>query len=165
MKPKPATRAPRNSKRSHRFSLVSAEAQQQMYRAIRAMGSANGGGAQGWSELSGTPGSLEQSSGGPGAPAVGVLGWSGAEIAEIAVCLAAGESCPLVLACPAPGARLVSDGARVIGGDSDHDLAVLKVNATSLPTVPLGDSSKVQLGEPVIALGYEIGRASCRERV
>jgi len=116
MKPKPATRAPRNSKRSHRFSLVSAEAQQQMYRAIRAMGSANGGGAQGWSELSGTPGSQEQSGGGPGAPAVGVLGWSGAEIAEIAVCLAAGESCPLVLACPAPGARLVSDGARVIGG-------------------------------------------------
>src|SRR6266542_6260484 len=111
MKPKPATRAPRNSKRSHRFSLVSPEAQQQMYRAIRAMGSANGGGAQRWSELSGTPavGSQEQSGGVSSASAVGSQERSGAEIAEIAVCLAAGESCPLVLACPAPGARVVSD--------------------------------------------------------
>ena len=33
---------------------------------------------------------------------------TGAEIAEIAACLAAGESCPLVLACPAAGARIVS---------------------------------------------------------
>jgi serine protease Do len=46
--------------------------------------------------------------------------------------------------------------ARVIGGDPEHDLAVLKVNATALPTVPLGDSSKLLLGERVIALGYAL---------
>jgi S1-C subfamily serine protease len=46
--------------------------------------------------------------------------------------------------------------ARVMGGDSDHDLAVLKVNQTGLPTVPLGNSSKLALGERVIALGYAL---------
>ncbi len=46
--------------------------------------------------------------------------------------------------------------ARVIGGDSDHDLAVLKIGATNLPTVPLGNSSKLALGERVVALGYAL---------
>jgi serine protease Do len=46
--------------------------------------------------------------------------------------------------------------ARVIGGDSDHDLAVLKIDGTALPSVPLGDSSKLQLGQTVIALGYAL---------
>lgn len=55
---------------------------------------------------------------------------------------------------PPPDGR--SFDARVIGGDSAHDLAVLKVNGRGLPTVPLGDSSKVLLGEPVIALGYAL---------
>jgi S1-C subfamily serine protease len=47
--------------------------------------------------------------------------------------------------------------ARVIGGDSDHDLAVLRLeNADDMPTVPLADSSELQLGQRVIALGYAL---------
>src|SRR5207302_3167067 len=49
--------------------------------------------------------------------------------------------------------------ARVIGGDSTADLAVLKVSARGLPTVPLGDSSKLLLGEPVVAIGYALALA------
>ncbi|HEY7478175.1 MAG TPA: trypsin-like peptidase domain-containing protein [Actinomycetota bacterium] len=46
--------------------------------------------------------------------------------------------------------------ARVIGGDCEHDLAVLKVDAKALPTVPLGSSSDLRLGQRVIALGYAL---------
>ncbi|HEX8100311.1 MAG TPA: trypsin-like peptidase domain-containing protein, partial [Actinomycetota bacterium] len=45
---------------------------------------------------------------------------------------------------------------RVIGGDSEHDLAVLKVNGQDLPTISLGDSGPLKLGEEVIALGYAL---------
>jgi serine protease Do len=47
--------------------------------------------------------------------------------------------------------------ARVIGGDPEADVAVLKVEATGLPTVPLGDSSRLQLGQQVVAIGYALG--------
>jgi serine protease Do len=46
--------------------------------------------------------------------------------------------------------------ARVIGGNSQHDLAVLKVDAQDLPTIAIGDSNAVKLGEPVVALGYAL---------
>jgi S1-C subfamily serine protease len=46
--------------------------------------------------------------------------------------------------------------ARVIGGDCLHDVAVLKVDATGLPTVPLGDSGSLVLGQRVVALGYAL---------
>jgi serine protease Do len=46
--------------------------------------------------------------------------------------------------------------ARVIGGDCQHDVAILKVAATGLPTVQLGSSSGLQLGESVVALGYAL---------
>src|SRR5436190_8358862 len=46
--------------------------------------------------------------------------------------------------------------ARVIGGDCQHDLAVLKVDATGLPTVPLGDSGTLELGQSVVAIGYAL---------
>jgi serine protease Do len=46
--------------------------------------------------------------------------------------------------------------ARVIGGDCLSDIAVLKVDATGLPTVRLGDSGSLQLGQPVVALGYAL---------
>jgi serine protease Do len=55
---------------------------------------------------------------------------------------------------PAPDGRTFT--ARVIGADSDRDVAVLKVNASDLPTVPLGKSSDLELGEQVIALGYAL---------
>jgi S1-C subfamily serine protease len=46
--------------------------------------------------------------------------------------------------------------ARVIGGDCQHDLAVLKIDANGLPTVPLGVSSALELGQPVVAIGYAL---------
>ena len=46
--------------------------------------------------------------------------------------------------------------ARVIGGDCQHDLAVLKIDATGLPTVPLGNSGALVLGQQVVALGYAL---------
>jgi serine protease Do len=55
---------------------------------------------------------------------------------------------------PPPSNR--SFTARVIGGDSAHDLAVLKVDATGLPTIPMGSSASLVLGERVVALGYAL---------
>ena len=49
--------------------------------------------------------------------------------------------------------------ARVIGGDVEADLAILKVEATDLPTVPLGNSSDLKLGQQVVAIGYALGLA------
>jgi serine protease Do len=46
--------------------------------------------------------------------------------------------------------------ATVLATGTDHDLAVLKVNADKLPTVTLGDSSNVAVGERVIAIGYAL---------
>jgi len=51
----------------------------------------------------------------------------------------------------------VSYDARVIGGDVESDIAILKVDATDLPTVPLGNSDDLQLGQPVVAIGYALG--------
>lgn len=47
--------------------------------------------------------------------------------------------------------------AEVVGVDEPTDLAVLKVDATDLPTVPLGDSSQVKVGDVVLALGNPLG--------
>jgi serine protease Do len=47
-----------------------------------------------------------------------------------------------------------------IGTDSAKDLALLKINATGLPTVPLGDSSQVQVGDGVVAIGNALGQYS-----
>ncbi|MBI3649013.1 MAG: trypsin-like peptidase domain-containing protein [Actinobacteria bacterium] len=46
--------------------------------------------------------------------------------------------------------------ARLIGSDCLHDLAVLKVDATNLPTVAIGSSSALQLGQRVVAIGYAL---------
>jgi serine protease Do len=46
--------------------------------------------------------------------------------------------------------------ARVIGGDCEHDLAVLKVDAEGLATVPLGSSDDLRLGQQVVAIGYAL---------
>jgi S1-C subfamily serine protease len=47
--------------------------------------------------------------------------------------------------------------ARVIGGDIGADLAILDINATDLPTVQLGSSADLRLGQRVVALGYALG--------
>jgi Do/DeqQ family serine protease len=47
--------------------------------------------------------------------------------------------------------------ATVVGSDAPSDLAVLKVNATALPAVPLGDSDAVRVGDVVLAVGNPMG--------
>jgi S1-C subfamily serine protease len=49
--------------------------------------------------------------------------------------------------------------AQVTGQDPDHDLAVLKINATGLRPITFGDSSKVQVGQFAIAVGSPLGLA------
>ena len=43
--------------------------------------------------------------------------------------------------------------ARVVGSDESTDLALLKVEAGNLPTVPLGDSDTLRVGDWVCAIG------------
>ncbi len=47
--------------------------------------------------------------------------------------------------------------AKVIGADKSSDLALLKVKAKNLPTVETGDSSKLKVGEWVVAIGSPFG--------
>ncbi|MDQ4005658.1 MAG: trypsin-like peptidase domain-containing protein [Actinomycetota bacterium] len=47
--------------------------------------------------------------------------------------------------------------ARVIGADENGDLTVLKMDAQGLPTIPLGDSDALQLGQTVVAVGFALG--------
>lgn len=47
--------------------------------------------------------------------------------------------------------------AAVIARDPVNDLAILKINGSNLPTVALGDSSKLQLGQTAIAIGNALG--------
>ena len=47
--------------------------------------------------------------------------------------------------------------AAVIGGDSDYDVAVLKINAAGLTPVVLGDSADVNVGDTVLAIGNPLG--------
>lgn len=42
--------------------------------------------------------------------------------------------------------------------DSSHDLAIIKIDATNLPTVEMGDSSHLKVGQTVIAIGNALGR-------
>src|SRR6185503_11994968 len=44
-----------------------------------------------------------------------------------------------------------------VGSDPPSDLAVLKVDATGLPTVTVGDSDRVRVGDVVLALGNPMG--------
>jgi serine protease Do len=43
--------------------------------------------------------------------------------------------------------------AKIVGTDEPSDLAVLKVNASNLPVLPLGDSDKARVGDVVLAVG------------
>jgi len=47
--------------------------------------------------------------------------------------------------------------AKVLWNDAALDLAIVKVNATNLPAVDLGDSDKLQIGELAIAIGNPLG--------
>ena len=50
----------------------------------------------------------------------------------------------------------VLDG-EIIGGDKDYDIAVVKINAKDLSPVTLGDSTKLNIGETVAAIGNPLG--------
>lgn len=47
--------------------------------------------------------------------------------------------------------------ATVVGSDRDYDVAVLKVEATGLTAVTLGDSGNVNVGDSVLAIGNPLG--------
>ena len=47
--------------------------------------------------------------------------------------------------------------AKVVGSDPPSDLAVLKIDATNLPVLALGDSDKVRVGDVVLAIGNPLG--------
>ena len=47
--------------------------------------------------------------------------------------------------------------AQLVGSDPPSDLAVLKVNATGLPVLTLGDSDRTRVGDVVLAIGNPLG--------
>ena len=47
--------------------------------------------------------------------------------------------------------------AKVIGTDPDSDLAVLKISLDRLPTIVLGNSDSIQVGDQVLAIGNPFG--------
>lgn len=59
---------------------------------------------------------------------------------------------------------LTNDGkkydATVLSRDPVNDLAMVKISASKLPTLPLGDSSNLQIGQTVIAIGNSLGQYS-----
>ena len=65
--------------------------------------------------------------------------------------IAGGESCTVIL----------SDGssleAKVVGWDTDNDLAVLKVEAEDLPAATFGSSDLLTVGDKVYAIGNPLG--------
>jgi serine protease Do len=60
----------------------------------------------------------------------------------------------------------LADGRNItgelVGGDSRTDLAVVRITADNLTAVSLGDSSSVEVGEPVLAIGNPGGQDFAR---
>jgi len=56
---------------------------------------------------------------------------------------------------------LTNDGqkypAKILVRDSTQDVAVLKIEANNLSIVKLGDSNKIEVGQPVVAIGNALG--------
>jgi S1-C subfamily serine protease len=59
---------------------------------------------------------------------------------------------------------LLSNGtqknASVVWKDDKHDLAIVKISGTDLTVLPLGDSSSLELGQSVFAIGNALGEYS-----
>jgi putative serine protease PepD len=63
------------------------------------------------------------------------------------------------------GAGIISVGldngdqvsATIVGRDPNYDLAVLRITKANLPTIELGDSSQLKIGDQVIAFGSPLG--------
>ena len=51
--------------------------------------------------------------------------------------------------------------AKIVGADEATDIAVLKIDANNLPTIPWGDSSKLKVAEWVLAIGnpYQLNQS------
>jgi serine protease Do len=47
--------------------------------------------------------------------------------------------------------------AKVVGRDPSTEVALIKIDANNLPTLPLGDDSTVQVGDAVMAVGNPLG--------
>lgn len=47
--------------------------------------------------------------------------------------------------------------AKILAQDPLNDIAVIKVEAKNLPEIKLGDSSKIQIGQSVVAIGFALG--------
>ncbi|HIT34502.1 MAG TPA: trypsin-like peptidase domain-containing protein [Candidatus Faecousia intestinigallinarum] len=64
---------------------------------------------------------------------------------------------------------ITSDGteyeAQYIGGDENNDLAVLKIEAEGLPTVTLGSSDDLIVGDQVVAIGNPLGQLTATQTV
>jgi putative serine protease PepD len=50
--------------------------------------------------------------------------------------------------------------ATIVGRDANYDLAVLKISVGNLPEIAIGDSTKISVGEPVLAIGSPLGLAN-----
>lgn len=50
--------------------------------------------------------------------------------------------------------------ARIIGTDKKTDLALIKIDGNNLPTLPIGDSDKLKVGEWVLAVGNPFNLSS-----
>ncbi len=50
--------------------------------------------------------------------------------------------------------------AKVIGSDADTDLALIKIDASDLHVIPMGDSDNLKVGEWVLAVGNPFGLTS-----
>jgi serine protease Do len=55
------------------------------------------------------------------------------------------------------GTRIEVREARSVARDASHDLAVLKIDGTPLPALPIGDSTSVREGRSVYFTGFPIG--------
>ena len=47
--------------------------------------------------------------------------------------------------------------AKLLSRDPVNDLAIVKINGSNFPTIPLGDSDQLKLGQTVIAIGNALG--------
>lgn len=50
--------------------------------------------------------------------------------------------------------------AKLIGADTELDIALLKIEGKDLPVVPIGDSDETQVGDLVVAIGNPFGLSS-----
>jgi serine protease Do len=78
----------------------------------------------------------------------------GAIRVQVELALASGASVPAKSILKRRG-RIV--GAQVVAVDRETDIAVLKIDARNLPTLPLGDSDLLKPGQIVMAFGSPLG--------